>query len=206
MDFDNLSSAMWLNDNNISFIFEYLERTYMPGFNTEDPGKILLIRPSMAYMLMHSPDSVGLKGVIPPLEKAHFVFFPINDNPDVNLVEGGAHWSLLVLDVAAKRALYYDTLQNSNYEYAHKTTRGLARYLNETLQLTIEDAPQQANGSDCGILVCEMTAILVRRLVAPGADESALKLKGLRFVPSAGRSFMETLVLDAYTAGHSNSC
>lgn len=196
---------MWLNDNNISFIYEYLERTYMSGAARPDGSDgpesvppIMLLRPSMAYLLMNSPDAAALKGVIPPLEQAKYVFLPINDNPDVNQVEGGAHWSLLVLDVAQKRALYYDTLQNTNYEYAHKTTRSIARYLNETLQLTVEEAPQQANGSDCGILVCEMTAVLVRRLLEPSADSTALKLKGLRFVPAAGRSFMEWLILDSY--------
>jgi hypothetical protein len=62
----------------------------------------------MAYLLLHTEgDPAFLEEVLPPLKSARFIFLPINDNPDVEAIAGGWHWSLLVVSMLDRKAFNY---------------------------------------------------------------------------------------------------
>lgn len=198
-DLKNLDNDEWLNDNNISFLYEYLEHSYLNESKKAD--KVVLLRPSMAYLLLHTEDPKSLKEVLPPLDKARFIFLPINDNPDVRAIEGGAHWSLLVIGVADKCALYYDTMEGSNLNVSVKTTKQLGHLLNKSFQFFCVPTPQQVNMSDCGVLVCEITALLLSRLIESNENDKVdLSLENIAFVAAAGRTFILTVIMELISA------
>ncbi|KAK9474920.1 uncharacterized protein V1510DRAFT_411006 [Dipodascopsis tothii] len=167
-DFDNLQTGQWLNDNNLTFWFEYVERTELNDFNGQYPDwAIVLLRPSMVFLLANSDDPAGLVSALPPLDRSRYVFMPVNDNQMVEMAEGGSHWSLLVVDRATARAYYYDSLGDANLDDARTVAHKMALLLGVPgLKLYAVRTPQQANGSDCGIMVCMVATCLMRRIAA----------------------------------------
>ncbi|KAK9463492.1 uncharacterized protein V1516DRAFT_667907 [Lipomyces oligophaga] len=171
-DFDNLREDEWLNDNNLSFWYEYLEHsTDFPSSTVQN--SILLLRPSMVFLLAQSPDPQSLLGVLPSFdEPVRYVFLPINNNADVEFSEGGSHWSLVVVDMETKRAYYYDTLGRTNLLESKNVIRKLELLqgsLPESISLVCVPTPRQTNGSDCGVLVCMLTSYLIHKIIeTPG--------------------------------------
>lgn len=165
-DLDNLKDDEWLNDNNISFIYEYLERYQLNNFDKLVSNSIILLRPSMVYLLANHPSPKELKGVLPSLETSKFIFLPVNDNDDVEDACAGSHWSLVVISLLDKTALIYDTLERANESEAKHVISQLAKYLGFNFQIRIiEKTPQQINGSDCGIMAGQITGFLLSRLL-----------------------------------------
>lgn len=197
-DLDNLGDDAWLNDNNLSFAYEYLEHTMLKQFNRKMPHMIQLVKPSIAYLLLHAPDLATVVGsALPPVDKARFLFLPLNDNPDVGSVEGGTHWSLLVVSVFDKRALYYDSMYSGFVTAAGVAmAKRVGAVLGFSLELVSVNTPQQVNGSDCGIIVAEITALLLNRLVqTDGQKPINLGLDDVSLLASAGRRFLLSRVL-----------
>lgn len=195
-DFDNFKDNQWFNDNNITFEYEILEHTVLSSFPRRD--SIVLLRPAMAYLLLHSQgDPADLASALPPMKNARFVFLPINDNPDVTVVGGGAHWSLLIVSIYDKKALYYDTHQSINYKVTYETTKKLAQFLGYPLELVEVATPQQRNLSDCGILVAEITRVLLTRLVnATDGQVIGLGLRDVSISPKKSRQALLNATLD----------
>lgn len=167
-DLINLKDDEWLNDNNLSFVYEYFERYLLDKRTKLISNAILLLRPSMSFLLGNFPNPIELKGVIPSLEnnQVKFIFLPINDNDDVEAVESGSHWSLVVVSILEKTAYIYDTLERSNEKEALNLIKKVSAYLNNLkFNIQIMDTPQQINGSDCGIMACQLSGILLSRLL-----------------------------------------
>src|SRR5437762_5480105 len=81
----------------------------------------------------------------PPVkeEGATHLFLPINDNPDVNQMSGGTHWSLLVVSILDQLALHYDSSYPCNHEEAKTATSKLSKMLDIPLRLMdLDDTPQ----------------------------------------------------------------
>lgn len=166
-DLDNLKDDEWLNDNNISFIYEYLERYQLNNFDKLVSNSIVLLRPSMVYLLANHPSPKDLKGVLPPLENTKFIFLPVNDNDDVESSCAGSHWSLVIISLLDRTALIYDTLERANETEAKQVISQASKYLDVNFQIKIIDkTPQQTNGSDCGVMVGQITSFLLSRLLS----------------------------------------
>ncbi|KAH3688431.1 hypothetical protein WICPIJ_000570 [Wickerhamomyces pijperi] len=210
-DLLNLKDDEWLNDNNISFIYEYLERYQLQPYisnNLIRPSSICLLRPSMVYLLANTPNPAScLKGVIPELEKADFIFLPINDSTDVEVVGDGSHWSLVVVSMIDRSVKLYDTLQQANQRESMAVIRKLIEYLNDDVfdkdYFHIDDmgdtTPQQLNGSDCGILTSQITAFLVSRLLDLKNLQQCyvnLDLDGVKISSIDGRIFVLRTILN----------
>lgn len=190
-DLRNLQDNEWFNDNNISFLYEYLDCTVLNEFSS-----IALLRPSLSYLLLHTVDPKDLRTVLPSFKSTEFIFLPINDNPDVTAIEGGCHWSLLIVSLIDKKALHYDTLNGANNYAARKTSTNLEMLLDTKLDYYPVHTPQQSNMADCGILVCEITSILVKRLINASKDgRIELGLSNYNLVAPAGRTYMLLLIL-----------
>lgn len=195
-DIDNLEVDEWLSDNNISFIYEYLKHTVMANILRKSPNIIQLIKPSIAYLLLHTQEIESLAAEMQPgLRNTQFLFLPINDNPDVSAIEGGTHWSLMVISILDRKALYYDSMYEGFVTSAAALMRTqMSRLLQVELELISVLTPQQLNGSDCGVIVVEITALLLKRLVHE-TGQINLECGPLPLAPHAGRTFILSRIL-----------
>lgn len=183
-DIDTLKND-WLTDNTIAFWEEYLEREQLSKYPS---SHIVLLRPSMAFMLMQTPDPLSLKEALPDFTKTTHIFLPINDARNVSVAEGGSHWSLLLVSVIDGVAFHYDSLAASNYHEARLATDKLSRLLGRHLRfMNLDDSPQQENSSDCGVYVCiQMRHLLLKRLLSANAREKVSMSMGGKLVDAAG--------------------
>jgi sentrin-specific protease 8 len=172
----------------------YLEREELTSF---PKASIVLLRPSMSYMLMNSPDPLTLKEVLPDFTGTTHVFLPINDNVDVTQAEGGSHWSLLLVSIIDGVSFHYDSMSNSNDREARSTTTKLEQLLCKQLRyIPMLDSPQQENGSDCGVFVCVlMKHLLLKRLLRADASRKiSMSMKDTHVQARDGRKTMLKLI------------
>ena len=89
-DVELLHGPYWLNDNIISFYFEYLKNTF------KNAPQMLFVSPEVTQCIKIIPGS-QMKVFLDPLDAAnkHFIFFALNDNEKPQS-GGGTHWSLLL--------------------------------------------------------------------------------------------------------------
>ncbi|QSS50171.1 Ulp1 protease [Histoplasma capsulatum var. duboisii H88] len=177
----------WLTDNVIAFWEEYLEREFLVNYQS---ANIVLLRPSMSFMLLQTPDPRTLREALPDFTKTSHVFLPINDCRNVNEAEGGTHWSLLLVSVVDGVAFHYDSLPPGNCEEALQATLKLSHLLNRQLcYINLDDSPVQENSSDCGVFVClHMRQLLLKRLLMANSSEKiSMSLGGTRVNASNGR-------------------
>lgn len=183
-DVDTLKND-WLTDNTISFWEEYLEREELRKYPSSN---IVLLRPSMAFMLMQTPDPLTLKEALPDFSRTTHIFLPINDNRNVSMAEGGSHWSLLLVSVIDGVAFHYDSLTPSNYNEARLATLKISQLLGRPLRfMNLDDSPQQENSSDCGVYVCiQMRHLLLKRLLSANAREKVSMSMAGKMVDAVG--------------------
>jgi sentrin-specific protease 8 len=163
----------------------YLEREELRKYPS---SHIVLLRPSMAFMLMQTPDPLTLKDALPNFSRTTHIFLPINDARNVSVAEGGSHWSLLLVSVIDGVAFHYDSLTPSNYNEARLATDKISVLLNRPLRfMNLEDSPQQENSSDCGVYVCiQMRHLLLKRLLSANAREKVSMSMGGKLVDASG--------------------
>lgn len=172
----------------------YLERDTL----TQYPNShIILLRPSMSFMLMQTPDPSTLKDALPNFASTTHIFLPINDCADVKLPEGGSHWSLLLVSLLDGLAFHYDSMHPSNHQEAALATLKIAQLTGKPVRFVdLDDAPQQENSSDCGVFVCVlMRHLLVRKLLRTGTGGKAdMSLGGRKVDAAAGRKEMLKII------------
>ncbi|KAJ6120431.1 hypothetical protein N7523_004711 [Penicillium sp. IBT 18751x] len=184
----------WLTDNIISFWEEYLEHEFLTKYKS---SHIILLRPSMSFMILQTPDPRTLREALPDFTKATHVFLPINDCRNVTQAEGGSHWSLLLISIVDRIAFHYDSLYQGNVWEADTVTRKFGALLNMPFRfLHLNDSPQQDGGSDCGVFVCmNMRHLLLKRLLMASAHEKvSMSLGGRKIDASAARKEMAKVI------------
>ncbi|RKF61795.1 NEDD8-specific protease 2 [Erysiphe neolycopersici] len=183
-DVDTLKND-WLTDNTIAFWEEYLEREELCKYPS---SHIILLRPSMAFMLMQTPNPLTIKDALPDFSLTTHVFLPINDARSVILAESGSHWSLLLVSIIDGTAFHYDSLMPSNYNEARLATNKLSILIGRNLQfVNLDDSPQQENSSDCGIYVCiQMRHLLLKRILSANSHEKVSMSLGGKLVDANG--------------------
>ncbi|KAF4765490.1 hypothetical protein HAV15_003605 [Penicillium sp. str.  len=184
----------WLTDNIISFWEEYLEREFISRYQSSN---IILLRPSMSFMILQTPDPRTLREALPDFSRATHVFLPINDCRNVSQAEGGTHWSLLLISVVDRIAFHYDSLYQGNVWEADTVTRKFGYLLNMPIRfLHLNDSPQQDGGSDCGVYVCmNMRHLLMKRLLMASAHEKvSMSLGGRKVDSNASRKEMAKII------------
>lgn len=184
----------WLTDNNIAFWEEWLEREILPKY---PQARIVLLRPSMTFLLMQSVDVKNIASALPNFENVTHVFLPVNDNRDTSRADGGSHWSLLLVSVIDRVAFHYDSLGGSNFHEAQKCTDRLSKVIGKPLRFyQIEDCPQQENSSDCGVFVCIlMRHLLIKRLLnANSTEKVSMSMAGKMIDSHSGRKEMLKII------------
>ncbi len=172
----------------------YLEREYLNQYKN---ANIVLLRPSMSFMLMQTPDPLTLKEALPNFFRTTHIFLPINDCRNPSVAEGGSHWSLLLVSVVDGVAFHYDSLNPANRNEAAHATSKLSHLLGRPLQfLNLNDSPQQQNSSDCGVFVCmQMRHLLLKKLLLAHAKEKvSMSMSGKDVNASHGRMEMLSII------------
>ena len=169
-------------------VFRYLEREYLTQYAN---AHIVLLRPSMSFMLIQTPDPLTLKDALPNFSRTTHIFLPINDNRNPSVAEGGSHWSLLLVSVVDGVAFHYDSLNRSNSHEALISSKKISQLLGgkELKFVDLGDSPQQENSSDCGVFVCvQMKHLLLKRLlIANSKEKVSMSLGGKSIDATAGR-------------------
>ncbi|KAL6653383.1 hypothetical protein ACP70R_008961 [Stipagrostis hirtigluma subsp. patula] len=160
-DLSILRGPRFVNDRIIAFYFAHLSLA-----SAHHDDGLLLLPPSIPYLLANLPDPASVAAVAAPLRLAsrRLVLLPVNDNPDVSLPEGGCHWTLLVLDNAspsAPRFVHHDSLRGApNLPAATRLADALRPLLADAstgsrrrVPLVEGPTPRQPNGYDCGVYV-----------------------------------------------------
>ncbi|PGH27903.1 hypothetical protein AJ80_00453 [Polytolypa hystricis UAMH7299] len=184
----------WLTDNAIAFWEEYLEREFLVNYQSSN---IVLLRPSMSFMLLQTPDPTSLREALPDFSKTTHIFLPVNDCRNVSEAEGGTHWSLLLVSVVDGIAFHYDSLPPGNLQEAGLVTRKLSDLLNKRLRfINLDDSPVQENSSDCGVFVClSMRHLLLKRLLTTrSSDKISMSLGKMKVDAWKGRKEMLRII------------
>jgi sentrin-specific protease 8 len=184
----------WLTDNAIAFWEEYLEREKLSHY---PKANIVLLRPSMSFLLMKTQDPLSLKSALPDFAKTTHIFLPINDCRTVDIAEGGSHWSLLLVSIIDGVAFHYDSLSPSNIDEAKLASFKFQQLLGKPLQfVNLNDSPQQENGSDCGVFVCLlMQHLLIQKLLrAHAQDKISMSMRGKDVDAYGGRKEMLRII------------
>ena len=144
-------------------------------------------------MLMQTPDPQTLKEALPNFSRTTHIFLPINDCRNVEVAEGGSHWSLLLVSLVDGVSFHYDSLSPSNWDEAELASNKISQLLRRPLRfVNLDDSPQQHNSSDCGVYVCvQMKHLLLKRLLQAHAKEKVSMSMGGRLLnAAAGRKDM----------------
>ena len=184
----------WLTDNAIAFWEEYLEHEKLSSYPA---ANIVLLRPSMSFMLQMTPDPLTLKSALPDFTKTTHIFLPINDCNNADIAEGGSHWSLLLVSILDRVAFHYDSLNASNYQDARRVAFKFSQLLGKQLRfINLDDTPQQDNGMDCGVYVCLlMQHLLISRLLkAHAQDKISMSMRGKEVDAYGGRKEMLRII------------
>lgn len=177
-------------DIDLTDLHRYLEREYLTEYRNSN---IVLLRPSMSFMLMQTPDPLTLKDALPNFSRTSHIFLPINDCRNVEVAEGGSHWSLLLVSVVDGVSFHYDSLNPANRSEAQLASNKISQLLGRPIRfINLEDSPQQNNSSDCGVFVCiQMKHLLLKRLLqAHSKEKVSMSLGGKNIDASGGRKEM----------------
>lgn len=151
-DIQLLQGPHWLNDQILSFYFEYLE-TIKYKTNPE----LLFVSPEVTQCMKLMSD-VELKSLIEHLNanKKLFIFFALNDNESHRA--GGTHWSLLVFSRPERTFFHFDSLGNSNQDAMQQFVNRIKEAFDcRICHMKPIRCLQQSNSYDCGIHVLCMT-------------------------------------------------
>lgn len=183
-DLDILSGPCFLNDRIIEFYFSYLT-SYRSSEN------ILLVPPSIAFWIKECPDTATLGEFLEPLylSQRKLIMFPVNDNDDASVAEGGSHWSLLTFESTANVFVHYDSSSgNVNQHHARRLYKFVHSFVSsDSTYSEFPGTPKQVNGYDCGVYVLAFARSICcwyRSNESKGVNESCV-LELEQITPSA---------------------
>ncbi|CAF0900957.1 unnamed protein product [Rotaria sp. Silwood1] len=146
-----LDNANWLDDNIITFAFEYLQ--YESKFTNDVKNLFIFVTPPVVQLLKMS-DNLFAEQLLQSIDfrEKIFLILPINDNTRVT-VFGGSHWSLLILSIQEKILYHFDSMSLSNDHTAKEIQQKFQAFFHDHVTLINCRCPQQKNGFDCGLYV-----------------------------------------------------
>lgn len=166
-DLDILSGPHYLNDRIIEFYFSYLSSIY-------PSDDIYLVPPSISFWLQNCPDEESIKTFIEPLNlpSKKLVIFPVNNNEDLTLAEGGSHWSLLAFHRAVNVFIHHDSMLTSNSSYSKRLYASMVGFVggsdSDISYQEFKSFPQQENGYDCGLFVTAIARVICEWYTSTG--------------------------------------
>ncbi|CAK9865176.1 unnamed protein product [Sphagnum jensenii] len=165
-DLDLLEGPCYLNDRLIEFYLQYLSAKFAASCYAATPSSpLLLVSPAITFWLLHCPDSESLVASIAPLQlqDREMVMFALNNNEDVEMAEGGSHWTLLVYIRKENVLQHYDSMAGCNRRQAQELANKLKPFISSGStppKLVEQTTPQQQNSYDCGVYVIAIAQLL----------------------------------------------
>lgn len=201
-DLEHILPGEWLNDNNISLIYELIIQIFIKH-GRKFSNQIQLLFPSLIQLLMHFPDDVESLLPVDELKSLKLIFLPINfiDEMDVDLEDAnnGDHWSLGVLSLLDNTLYVYDSMQIDNDEISEIQLKKLVQKLQSCntivhgkLKVRHLKCDQQQNFDDCGVYVIMITCYLINQLLHQ--DEMSLDISRVKFNPLDARLHIMKLI------------
>lgn len=158
-DTELLQGPHWLNDQVMSFYFEYLAREKYADTNFGFVGGCL------ASFLNNAGLEDALSCTQPlRLKEKDLILLPVNNSTDANTANSGSHWSLLVISTADEQYLHFDSANGVNKLPARLLAQKMQRLLDldKQAELTAADFARQTNGYDCGMYAIGAADIICR--------------------------------------------
>ncbi|KAG7534919.1 Ulp1 protease family C-terminal catalytic domain [Arabidopsis thaliana x Arabidopsis arenosa] len=164
-DLDILNGPNFLNDRVIEFYLSFLSTVH-------SSPTISLIPPSIAFWISNCPDTEYLKDFMKPLNlrDKDLLIFPVNDNSNVEVAEGGLHWSLLVYYKEANTFVHHDSFMGVNKWSAKQLFKAVSPFVSngDASYKECTDTPQQKNGYDCGVFLLAIARVICEWFSAGG--------------------------------------
>ncbi|KRZ67809.1 Protein SHQ1 -like protein [Trichinella papuae] len=161
-DVELLKGRNWLNDQILSFCFEYFTQVVFPDF----ADSVAFIEPAVIHWVKLDSDTDSLHEVLPWLKKS-LLLIPVNDSDSA--AGGGHHWSLLVYRKEQEKFEYYNSSLYSNLV----GVKGLANKIFRLVHYNEENIPsaevveipcaKQINYYDCGLYVIIFAEIVAQQ-------------------------------------------
>ncbi|KAH8252252.1 hypothetical protein KR038_011282, partial [Drosophila bunnanda] len=151
-DVQLLHGPHWLNDQILSFYYEYLSHVKYKTNND-----LHFIAPEVTQCMKYMDDQ-ELELLLSQSQATTkpFIFFALNDNESTEA--GGTHWSLLVFSRPEKTFYHFDSYGNNNTSNSLELMNKIKELLGQRqAKFRPMRCLQQANGYDCGIHVICMT-------------------------------------------------
>ncbi|XP_030374515.1 sentrin-specific protease 8-like [Scaptodrosophila lebanonensis] len=145
-----LDGPHWLNDQILSFYYEYLS-------HSKYGADLLFIAPELTQCMKYM-DEKELAEIFAQhkADKKSFIFFAINDNETAEA--GGSHWSLLVYSRPENSFYHFDSSSGNNTAPSKEVMDKIKAQLGaRQAKFRPTRCLQQVNGYDCGIHVICMT-------------------------------------------------
>ncbi|RCK64356.1 NEDD8-specific protease 2 [Candida viswanathii] len=201
-DLEHLLPGEWLNDNNISLIYELIIQMFIKQGRTFS-NQIQILFPSVIQLLVHFPDDVEALLPVDDLKKLKFIFLPLNfiDEVDVDLEDdnNGDHWALGVLSLLDNTLYVYDSMQIDDDESTDIQLKNLAKklqscksFVHGKIKIQILKCDQQRNFDDCGVYVIMISCYLINQFLFN--DEISLDVSKVKFNPLDARLYIMRLV------------
>ncbi|EPY50674.1 NEDD8 protease Nep1 [Schizosaccharomyces cryophilus OY26] len=178
-DIESLRKPNWFTDVTLDYVDTLVERLWFPLRPTQSKG-ILLLRPSLVFLLAEAPASLEeLKSALPQdLLSCKYIFMPINDIDKYATGTGGTHWSLMVVSVPDSQCFYYDSMSNGKTKDCRSALDRISKLFQKDFTIQSMPVQQQRNGYDCGVHIAAFTLELVRRLLkSPMPTQSLWELE-----------------------------
>lgn len=171
-----LDGRHWLNDQIISFFFEYMSRDVH-----QDNESLLFVSPEVTQCLkmVSSAEVEMFLGPVNAHEKM-VIFFALNDQ--AQNAAGGSHWSLLLYYKPMATFYHFDSATPSNHHVAESMMDKLKPFLTSPGSVAIlQEAKclQQDNSYDCGVHVIAQTEHLAKQIAKTGE----LHLDTIKLIP-----------------------
>lgn len=201
-DVDYVVPGEWLNDNNISFVYEALSAYFIRphAFGHQ----VYMLYPALVQLFLHYPVLDDIASILPmkDLKKLKFVFIPFNflDESDADLehANNGDHWALCVLSMDEHKLYVFDSMSIDDKEaddLLHQLASRLKSVLfrpKDTVSIVKMECGQQSNFDDCGVFLVMFSCYLVSMLMSETATN--LDIGRVAFNPLSGRLSMMELV------------
>lgn len=203
-DVDYVVPGEWLNDNNISFVYEALSTFFIRPHPFGH--QVYMLYPALVQLFLHYPLVADIATILPmkDLKKLKFVFIPFNfldqsEAVDLEDANNGDHWALCVLSIEEHKLYVYDSMSIDDDDEGDELLGQLAARLKtvlfkpkDSISIVKMKCGQQRNFDDCGVFLVMFSCYLVSLLMSETA--SNFDISRVVFNPLSGRLSMMELV------------
>lgn len=213
-DVEYLLPDEWLNDNDISLVFEMLTQLIVNNREIKYGKQVQLLYPTLVQLFLHFPISNDIESILPvkDLQDLKFIFIPINfiddyDSVDLEDANQGDHWALAIFSILESKIYLYDSMRldqdtDSDKKLLHELTTRIMSCKNifktSKIEIVHMNCDQQKNFDDCGVFVLMITCFMMKRLLLDDGTRINMDISNVKFDPLQARYQMIDLVYRLY--------